>query len=116
MKNAGFTLLEVLIAVAILGIGCTAALKAGLMAQDALIEAQNVDLALPLAQSKLAEVEAAGPSNWMVMDGDFSPDHPEVSWELEIQSTSLPKLYRVRIQVRAEDAQPVVLERLTLQL
>ena len=56
-KKNGFTLLEVLLAILLLSIGATAliwALNAGLFAS---LDADNVDLALNIAQAKMEEVK-----------------------------------------------------------
>lgn len=109
----GFTLLEVLIAVAVLSIAMVAVIKAGLLSQDGLIRSGDAQRAMELALDKLDEVEAAGPNMWSVLNGGFE-DEPGWEWEVETNPTSLEALYLVRVTVgRGEgDPRPARLERL----
>ena len=116
-SSGGFTLLEVLIAVAVLAVAFTAAFKAGTMTQDGLIAARGMDRACALAQAKLDEVEDAGPADWIVLDGDFGPEQAGFSWRLEIEPTRADTLYKLSMTVRygpGED-ETVTLERLAWQ-
>lgn len=112
-RQAGFTLLEVLIAVAVLSISLVAVIKAGLLSQDGLIRSGDSQQAMGLALSKLDEVEAAGPNIWSLLDGDFE-DAREWRWELEINPTSMPELYLVRVEVGRgkNDPRPARVEKL----
>lgn len=111
--RGGFTLIEVLIAVAVLSIAMVAVIKAGLLSQDGLIRSNDAQEGMALALAKLDEVEAAGPNAWSLLNGDFE-DAEGWRWELEISSTSLEVLYLVRIKVGRgkDDPRPARLERL----
>lgn len=112
-RRGGFTLIEVLIAVAVLSIAMVAVIKAGLLSQDGLIRSNDAQEGMALALAKLDEVEAAGPNAWSLLNGDFE-DAEGWRWELEISSTSLEVLYLVRIKVGRgkDDPRPARLERL----
>lgn len=99
-KATGFTLLEVLVAVAILAIAMVAILKANVQNLDALTESRETSTASLLAASKLAEVEAAGAANWNEFQGDFGEDYPDYTWEVETTSTKVEGLMRVVVTVQ----------------
>ena len=99
-KTSGFTLLEVLVTVAILAIAMVAILKANVQNLDALTRAREMTMASVLAANKLAEVEAAGAGNWSEFQGDFGEDHPGYTWAVETASTELEGLIRVSVTVQ----------------
>jgi type II secretory pathway pseudopilin PulG len=106
--------MEVLVAIAVLAVAATAALKSGLLAQDGLISARSMDTALVLARDKMEELETRGPENVVVVNGDFAPDFPDIAWEVDIRKTSRDALSYMRLTVTyglGGDDQ-VVLERL----
>jgi general secretion pathway protein I len=95
----GFTLLEVMVAVAILAIALVAILKANVQSLDSLITSRERTTAFLLLASKLAEVEAAGPANWNEFQGDFGEDYPGFSWQVETEPTLTDKLTKVAVIV-----------------
>ena len=99
-KTSGFTLLEVLVTVAILAIAMVAILKANVQNLDALVRAREVTTASMLAANKLAEVEAAGAGRWSEFQGDFGEDYPGYTWEGGTTSTELEGLIRVSVTVQ----------------
>ena len=88
-RAQGFTLLEVLVAVAILAIAMVAILKANVQSLDTLTRSRETSMASLLAASKLAEVEAAGVANWSELQGDFAEYYSDYSWEVETASTEV---------------------------
>ncbi len=96
MKNAGFTLLEVMIAVAILGIAFTS-LFGSQSSSVALATETRFNIQAPLlAQMKLAQLNSAEET---VMDsGDFGEEFKGFKWELTVEealfegSTNLEQL------------------------
>ena len=98
--SSGFTLLEVLVAVAILAIAMVAILKANVQNLDALTTSRETTTASLLASSKLAEVEAAGVANWVESQGDFGEDYPDYSWQVETSSTEVEGLERIAVIVQ----------------
>ena len=83
MKNAGFTLLEVMIAVAILGIGLTS-LFGSQSSSVALATETRFNIQAPLlAQMKLAQLHSG---EQIIMDsGDFGDEFKEFKWELTVE-------------------------------
>ena len=99
-RALGFTLLEVLVAVAILAIAMVAILKANVQSLDTLTRSRETSTASLLAAGKLAEVEAAGVAKWSELRGDFGEDHPDYTWEVETSSTQVEGLVRVTVIVQ----------------
>jgi general secretion pathway protein I len=111
----GFTLLEVLVAVAILAIAMVAILKANVQNLDALNASRESTTASLLAAGKLAEIEAMGPAEWAEFEGDFAEDHPDYTWEVETAITESEGVMRVVVTVQrsgGEEANAVRLEEL----
>jgi len=99
-RAQGFTLLEVLVAVAILAIAMVAILKANVQSLDMLTKSRETSTASLLAASKLAEIEAAGVVNWTELRGDFGEDYPDYTWEVETSSTEVEGLVRIVVIVQ----------------
>ncbi len=99
-RGPGFTLLEVLVAVAILAIALVAILKANVQSLDALTGTRETTTASLLAAGKLAEIEAAGAANWSELQGDFGEDYPGFTWEVESTVAELEGVIRVAVIVR----------------
>ena len=105
-RALGFTLLEVLVAVALLAIAMVAILKANVQSLDTLTESRERSTVSLLAASKLAEFEAAGPTNWSEWQGDFGEDYPNYNWEVETSGTEVEGLMRVAVIVRRGGTAP----------
>jgi general secretion pathway protein I len=99
-KTSGLTLLEVLVAVAILAIAMVAILKANVQNLDALTKSRERTTSSLLAASKLAEIEAAGVANWGESQGDFGEDYPEFTWQVETTSTGVDGLEQIAVIVQ----------------
>lgn len=108
----GFTLIEVLVTVAVLAIGLVAVLKASVLMQRDLAASRETTTACALAVAQMAEIEDAGPNNWMTVNGDF-PDHPGWVWSVEMVQTISADLQRVVVTVARENGgRSLQLERL----
>ena len=81
----GFTLLEVMIAVAIIAIACTAILGSQSQSVSLASEAKFYTTATLLAQGKMAEIEIKRGQDLMSDSGDFGEDFPGYSWRLDVQ-------------------------------
>jgi general secretion pathway protein I len=110
--TAGFTLLEVLVAVAIVGIALVAFLRLHLLSLDATIRAQDLTTAVLLAQGRLATMGAAPEPG--EEEGKFEgPELERFRWvsavtehTLELGSTQPPvQLRRVQVTVYWLDGQ-----------
>jgi general secretion pathway protein I len=85
----GFTLLEVMVAMAILALSLTAAFEVVGGAMQNHLRARRLELATLLARAKLAEVEAKFEEDGFrdfdqSEDGSFGDEgHPEIKWEVK---------------------------------
>jgi general secretion pathway protein I len=80
---AGFTLVEVLATLVLLGIVVPVAMRGVSVALAAAQTAKRTAEATSLAQSKLNELIADGSWQTSGTSGDFSPEHPEYRWTVE---------------------------------
>ena len=110
--QGGFTLLEALIAVAILAIGLVSVFISQSGSLSLATEAQFNTIAPKLAQSKLSELRGEG-GNFLLGDsGEFSDEYSGYRWELEIEEASFDflevleqleaKLVKVQLSVTLE--------------
>jgi len=84
--RSGFTLVEVLVATAVLAIGLLAVLAAFSMAtRVSSIASKDTTTAL-LAERKLADIQIQEPTQLAagVTRGTFAPAHPDYSWEITV--------------------------------
>ena len=81
-NQRGFTLLEIVIALAILSIALVAVLRSGGSNLALIYESNTLTTASFLCRQKLAEIESeVGESN--VMEGDFGKEFPGFRWKAE---------------------------------
>ena len=91
-SDAGFSLLEVMVAMSIIAIAFTAALglqSRGLSLAD---EAKFYTTASMLAQRKIAEIESENIENIIAYSGDFGNDFPGYNWEFIIENSMSSKV------------------------
>jgi general secretion pathway protein I len=89
MKDAGFTLLEVMIAMAILAIALTS-LFGSQSASVALASETRFNIQAPLlAQMQLARLHSA--ENIITDSGDFGDDFPGFQWKLTVEDAIFPE-------------------------
>ncbi len=99
----GFTLLEVLVALAILALGFVSLL--GLHNQNITIigRDQNVTIASMLAQGLMADTEAQGYPEPGLEEGDFEESwekrFSDFRWEREVSELPVPGLREIRVKV-----------------
>ena len=89
-ETKGFTLLEVMIAVAVLTIALTAVL--GLQSRSVTLAAESRfhTTAALLAQEKMAEMAVLGMERLSSDDGDFGDVFPGYAWRVTVQNVNLP--------------------------
>jgi general secretion pathway protein I len=97
---AGFTLLEVMVAIAILAIALVAVLRSQAHTVFVAGEARLSTTASLLAQSKLAEIESNREDS---TQGDFGEDFPNYSWETSIRKTELKQLREVILTIKWQE-------------
>jgi general secretion pathway protein I len=88
-EAAGFTLLEVMIATAIIAIALVAALGSQSQSVSLASEAKFATTVAFLAQKKMAELEAEDLEGLMSDSGDFGEDFPGYRWESEVDEATL---------------------------
>jgi general secretion pathway protein I len=90
-NRKGFTLLEVLIAIAILAISLSAIFGSQAQSLSLAAEAQFNIHAATLAKAKLAEYES-GVAPLENGDGDFGEDFPGYIWKVEVRDADLEEV------------------------
>ncbi|MGD2126884.1 MAG: type II secretion system protein [Desulfobacteraceae bacterium] len=88
-RATGFTLLEVMVAMAIIAITLTAVLGSQSQSVSFATEAKFSTTAALLAQSKMAEIEAQDPEYLTSDSGDFGEDFPDYTWEANVRDVFL---------------------------
>ena len=87
-KCSGFTLLEVMVAIAIIAIALTAVLGSQSQSLSLASEAKFSTTAAFLAQGKMAEIEAEKAEDLASDSGDFGEDFPGYGWELSVNDVT----------------------------
>ncbi len=95
----GFTLLEVMIAMAVLAIALVAVFRSQSQSVSMVTESHFLTTASLLAQGKMAEMERKKPEELMNDSGDFGPDFSNYSWRVEIKDTPVPFLKKIDVFV-----------------
>ncbi len=83
--NKGFTLLEVMISVAIIAIALTVLLGSQSQSLALANESKFGTTAALLAQKKMAELELSGFQDILDYQGDFGEEYPGYQWKLEVR-------------------------------
>lgn len=89
--QSGFTLLEVMVAIAILAITLSTLFGSQIQSLSLAEEAQFNIHAAGLAKAKLSEYES-GVAHLENGEGDFGEDFPEYVWKVEIQDADIEEL------------------------
>lgn len=95
----GFTLLEVMIAMAILAIALVAVFRSQSQSISMVSEARFLTTASLLAQSKMAELERMKTQDLISGSGIFGADHPDYIWQVEVKDTAFEYLKKVEVYV-----------------
>ncbi len=96
------TLIEVLVATVILGLGVTALLSAATLAGRNQQRSEWRAMALCVAQEKLAEIELIGPHVWMLArpsSGDVERTAQTFRWTSSIEQQLAGELFSVQVSV-----------------
>lgn len=86
LRHAGFTLIEVLVTMLLLGIILPVTMRGISLALAASSHAERMSIAADLADEKLNDLITQGITNTGTGAGDFSPDHPDYHWKSDIQT------------------------------
>ena len=89
LSNKGFTLLEVMIAVAIIAIALTTLLGSQSQSVSFANSAKFETMAALLAQSKMSEIGMQEKKTLSSESGDFGDDYPGYAWEVTVGDISI---------------------------
>jgi len=98
-RPRGFTLLEVMIALAILSIVAVAFLRAQASSVRLVDEASQISLATLLAKEKMAELESIGFSEPQKNNGTGGKEFPMLRWEQAVSLTEVLNLRKAQVRV-----------------
>jgi len=99
LKKNGFTLLEVMIAMAILATTLVVVFQSQSQSISMANSARFETTAALLAQSKLAEIEAANSKDVTSDSGDFGDDFSDYSWQVDVTETDFEQLKKFEVKV-----------------
>jgi general secretion pathway protein I len=100
LRSRGFTLLEILVAVAVLALALTAIISGGSNAARAAGGLREKTLALWVAHNRLAEIDLQ--TTWPQLgtsSDDVTMGGEEWTWHVEVIGTQDPTLRRINIRV-----------------
>ncbi len=98
----GFTLIEVLVSLAILSIALVAVVKSALLVQDGLLGTKEQNTQAMLCAQKMEEVRSQGLDGIVAWDGVFE-EHPGYRWSLSVQPAGAEELKMVSVEVAPEN-------------
>ncbi len=98
-KKAGFTLLEVMVAMSILAMALVAVFHMQSQSISMAGEARFLTTASLLAQRKMAEIEADKSTDNKSQEGDFAPDYPAYGWTIQVTDTQIAKLKKIEVSI-----------------
>ena len=99
-RRGGFTLLEVMIAMAILAITLVTVYQSQSQSISMASSSRFLTTASLLAQTRMAEIDAADPRGLVSANGDFGEGFPGYAWQLEVgEVNELPLLRRIALTV-----------------
>ena len=101
-SSSGFTLLEVMIAMAILAIALVAVFQSQSQSISMAGQARFATTASLLAQSKMAEVETMDPGEINADSGDFGDDFPDYSWKVDVTEAQVENVKKIEVTVTNE--------------
>jgi len=112
--NEGFTIVEVLVALVLLGVAVMMTVNLTTQNQDNLAQTRLQDTAIVLAREKLFELENDGLSASTGKSGDFRPEHPGFTWKASAHATNTTAIYRLLLTVSwgDEEDKDVTIEKL----
>ncbi len=97
--SGGFTLLEVMLAMAILAISLTAVFQSQSQSISMTGRSRFETTAPLLAQSRMAHIEATSPGDIHSEEGDFGDDFPDYTWILAVSATEIENLKKIELTV-----------------
>ncbi|MDD5711407.1 MAG: prepilin-type N-terminal cleavage/methylation domain-containing protein [Smithellaceae bacterium] len=117
IRTPGFTLMEVMIAMAVLAIALVAAFQLQSQSLSMTDNSRFLTTASLLAQAKMTEFETAPPLNLQSGKGDFGEDYPSFRWQAVVSDTQLASFKKIELTVtddtRADNAYSLTMYRFT---
>lgn len=113
-RRAGFTLVEILVALAIVAIALAAGMRALAQATETASALKARTLALWVAQNRLAAAQIAAP--WPALgnyNGDATQAGARFVWQASVTTTPNPAFRKVEVMVAQPEAPDYALARLT---
>ena len=98
-RRSGFTLLEVMIAMAILAIALVAVFQSQSQSISMAGSSRFLTTASLLAQSKMTEIEAVDMKDVKTENGDFGEGFPDYIWRVEVKDTELENVKKIEMTV-----------------
>lgn len=98
-RRAGFSFLELILALAVLGAAFTVLLSAHGAALRTEAQARRLFTATLLGRQVLSETESRGFPDLGGDEGDFGEDFPGYAWERRVETTEFDRVRLVRIVV-----------------
>ncbi|MHB8908382.1 MAG: type IV pilus modification PilV family protein [Syntrophales bacterium] len=99
-RYGGFTLLEVMIAMAILAITLVTVYQSQSQSISMASSSRFLTTASLLAQARMAEIDAADPRGLVAANGNFGEEFPGYTWQLEVgEVKEIPLLKRIALTV-----------------
>lgn len=103
-SDRGFTLLEVMVALAIIAIALVTLLGTHLLSLNLAQRHKEQSMATMLARQKMEELLTT-PFDSLTSDaGDFGPERPGYKWEFEVEDADIDNLKRVKILIKLPDS------------
>ena len=112
-SHSGFTLIEILVALAILAVALAAGMRSVAQSSDVATILKQRTLALWVAQNRLAEAQLAIP--WPAMgsrDGTAEQAHTRFVWHETVSGTPNPGFRKIEITVAGEEQPDYALARM----
>lgn len=94
----GFSLIETIVAVALLGVGISACVACMGSATRATARAEEYTAVQSMAREKLAEIELSPPSE-AEQDGDFGEERPGYYWKTRVIPSDITGLRQVKLLI-----------------
>jgi type II secretion system protein I len=112
--NAGFSLIEVMIATAILGIGLTGVIQAVTASIQSSQDTEHLTCAVCLASGQM-EMTLADPFlSTGTQNGSFDPPFSAYRWKVDVKETGEEGLHEVSVAVSRADSDAILYELTTL--
>ncbi|MCX7918044.1 MAG: prepilin-type N-terminal cleavage/methylation domain-containing protein [bacterium] len=95
----GFTLLEVVIALVIVVVGLVLISQAFSIGLRAVRVSDKATIARFLAEQKITEIELQSFLALQSGTGDFGPDYPDFTWQMNVATTQLDNLLQINLTI-----------------